>query len=63
MNDNGDKKLSVEHRLTKVETILKVIYENDLPHLKMRLNWVIGILITLLLTIIGGLSETPNLLA
>jgi|TARA_Y100000034_G_scaffold115680_1_gene153131 hypothetical protein len=59
---NGEYKVSVEGRLSTVEAEirelrgeLKHIRDNHLKHLGMKMNWLLGLFITLLFTIIGAL--------
>jgi len=48
---------TIEHRLTELETTLKDICENHLPHLQHGIdvvrNWVLGIFASVILTVIG----------
>ncbi|KKK94306.1 hypothetical protein LCGC14_2684190 [marine sediment metagenome] len=57
-----EKAQATEHRLTKMETILKAITTNDLPHirtdikaLRTRMAWIQGTIILALLGIIANL--------
>ena len=45
MQENGMYKLSVEQRLTRLETTVAEIRDNHLPHLEMKMNWAVGLLI------------------
>jgi len=41
-----------ERRMTKIETILDDVVENHLPHIDKKINWVIGILVSFMISII-----------
>lgn len=43
--ENGHYKLSVEQRLTRLETVVDEIKNNHLVHLETKLNWAVGLLI------------------
>ena len=43
--ENGQYKLSVEQRLTRLETVVDEIKNNHLVHLETKLNWAVGLLI------------------
>ncbi|KKL10961.1 hypothetical protein LCGC14_2550570 [marine sediment metagenome] len=49
------EKLSIEHRLTKLEVSLSEVVRNHLPHIEKKLNWVLAMLVTFLLSTIGTL--------
>ena len=52
----GEEK-SLEHRLTEIETTLKDVCNNHLPHLQHGIdvvrNWVLGIFASVILTVVG----------
>ena len=52
---NGEKlkeKINIHERLAKLEVKVDEILHNHLPHLYNRVNWILGILITGLLSVI-----------
>ena len=54
-NSNNGKtayKLSIQGRLTKVETLLDEIKDNHLPHIETKINWIMGLMITALIAIV-----------
>lgn len=54
---NGEYKLSVEKRLTCVETLLDEIRTNHLPHLDAKLNYVLMTMVSLLIGLIIALVK------
>jgi hypothetical protein len=54
---NGDYKISVEKRLTCVETKLDEIMTNHLPHIQAKVDKIQWLLITNLITVIFMLAE------
>ena len=45
-------KIGVEKRLTTIETTLKEIVDNHLTHLDTKLNWILGLFVSALITLI-----------
>jgi len=60
MEDNNNDKLKMHERMAVVETQVKNIVTNHLPHIlgeikyvKKRINWLIGIFVLGLISVIG----------
>ena len=53
--ENGDYKLSIEQRMTKVETVLTEIKENHLPHLEVKVDRITWLLATTLIAVVLNL--------
>ena len=51
--ENNNDKLLMHERMAVVETQLRDIAENHLPHIYKRINWILGLLITMLISTIG----------
>ena len=45
-------KLEQEKRMTRLETKLDEIMANHLPHLDSKLNWILGLFVSALITLI-----------
>ena len=54
--ENGDYKLSIEQRLTRLETVVEEIKENHLKHLAEKLDRLMWLIITTLLGVVINLS-------
>ena len=54
--ENGDK-VTMHERIAVVETKLNTILTNHLPHINIKLNWLIGLIFTTMIGIIYILAE------
>ena len=52
MEPDTEYKLGVERRLTTIETTLMEIKDNHLAHLDSKLNWILGLFVSALITLI-----------
>mgnify|MGYP001599050823 CR=1 FL=1 len=52
MKTNFNRTIEIESRLTKLETKLDEIMINHLPHLSAKLNWILGLFVSALITLI-----------
>ena len=64
MEENGKYKLTIEHRLTILESQLNTVMNNHLPHIQERvdkvnkkLTWLLALFVTNLLSAIGILTK------
>lgn len=55
MIENGEYKISIEHRLTSLETNVREIKDNHLPHIERKIDRAYWFLITTLATVILSL--------
>ena len=55
--DNGDYKITIEQRITRLETIVEDIRDNHLHTMNKKMNWMIGLFVTGLIGIIGILVQ------
>lgn len=54
-NGNGKYKLTIEHRITKLEVAVEEMLENHLPHLQARVDKIQWLLLTTLAGVVTGL--------
>ena len=54
--ENGDK-VTMHERIAVIETKLNTILMNHLPHINIKLNWLIGLIFTTMIGIIYILTE------
>ena len=57
MSKDTDYKIGVEKRLTTIETTVKEIVENHLTHMNIKLNWILGLFVSALITLIFILAS------
>lgn len=56
-NSNGQYKLSIESRITRLETVVEEIKTNHLVHIERKLSWGVALLITTLVSVIVSLTK------
>jgi hypothetical protein len=52
MTENGEYKISIEQRITRLETQLEEVIENHLPHIESKVDRITWLLVTTLVGIV-----------